>query len=180
MDRGKSKSKSVAVHPEFYIPKLIFLGFVTAYIFSGLWRYENLFFVHNFNLIIHEAGHAIFRLFGEFLMFLGGTLLQLMVPVGITAYFLVHRQFYSGSITLDWVVINLLDISRYMKDARAQQLPLLGGEAVTHDWWWIFGRMNLLPYDQLIGNFVFFIGFLVFLWATFVGTYHSWVVSPKP
>jgi hypothetical protein len=180
MKPGKVPSQPPAAHPEFYIPKLVFLGFVTAYVFSGFWRYDNLLFVHNFNLIIHEAGHAIFRLFGEFFMFLGGTLLQLMVPIGITVYFLVHRQYYSGAITLHWTTINLLDVSRYMKDARTQQIPLLGGEAVTHDWWWLFGQMNLLPYDQLIGNAVFFIGFLVFMWATFVGVYHSWVAPPKP
>jgi hypothetical protein len=154
--------------------------FVSIYCFLGLVNYESLWFLHNFDLIIHEAGHAIFRLFGEFIQFLGGTLMQLIVPIGITTYFFLHKQSFSGSITLFWIAVNLFDISIYMKDARSQQLPLLGGELVTHDWWYLFGKLNLLAHDQAIGSFVHFLGFLIYGLAVFVGFYHVLDRSTTP
>lgn len=146
---------------------------LAVYGFRGAIDYDNFLFIHNFNLIIHEAGHAIFRLFGEFIMFMGGTLLQLIVPIGITAYFFYHQQRYSGSVTLFWISINLFDVSRYMKDARTQYLPLLGGEAVTHDWFYILGKLNLLSADIAIGNFVYTIALLVYIIAIALGFYYS-------
>jgi hypothetical protein len=141
--------------------------------FNGARDYSNFYFIHNFDLIIHEAGHAIFRLLGEFLMFLGGTLMQLLVPIGITAYFWYHRQNYSAAVTLFWISINLFDVSIYMKDARSQLLPLLGGEAVTHDWFYLFSSMRLLQLDQVIGNFVYFVGCITCISAIALGFYFS-------
>ena len=37
-------------------------------------------FIHGPLLVFHEAGHVIFRLFGEWVTVLGGTLGQLLVP----------------------------------------------------------------------------------------------------
>ncbi|CAN1212396.1 hypothetical protein TUMEXPCC7403_19465 [Tumidithrix helvetica PCC 7403] len=159
--------------------KLGFMVFISIYGFMGLINYESLWFLHNFDLIIHEAGHAIFRIFGEFVQFLGGTLMQLLVPIGIAVYFFFNKQNFEGGVTLFWIAVNLFDISRYMKDARSQELPLLGGEFVTHDWWYLFGKMNLLAHDKAIGGFVHFLGFLVYGLAVFVGFYHAWN-SPRP
>ncbi|HEY9597242.1 MAG TPA: hypothetical protein V6D33_06190 [Cyanophyceae cyanobacterium] len=150
-----------------------FISVLAIYGFFGLLNYENLWFIHGFDLIIHEAGHVIFMIFGDFIHALGGTLLQLLVPIGITGYFFYYEQPYSSSVTLFWTAINLFDISRYMKDARAQELPLLGGELVTHDWNYLFGQLNLLDYDQLIGGFVHFLGFLLYVLAIASGFYFA-------
>lgn len=158
---------------EIALIKTGFMLLLAIYGFLGLLSYENLWFIHNFDLIIHEAGHVIFMIFGEFISFLGGTLLQLLIPIGITGYFFYHEQPYSGAVTLFWTAINLFDVSRYMKDARAQELPLLGGELVTHDWNYLFGRLNLLDYDQLIGGFVHFLGFLLYVLAIASGFYFA-------
>ncbi len=74
---------------------------------------------------------------------------ELAKPIGITGYFFYHEQRYSGAVTLFWTAINLFDVARYTKDARAQELPLLGGEFATHDWNYLFGELNLLEQDQL-------------------------------
>ncbi|AFY72665.1 hypothetical protein Syn7502_00507 [Synechococcus sp. PCC 7502] len=150
-----------------------FIFLLAIYGFRGAMDYDNFLFIHNFDLIVHEAGHAIFRLLGEFIMFLGGTLMQLIVPIGITVYFFIRQERYSGAITLFWVSINLFDVSRYMKDARTQFLPLLGGEAVTHDWFYIFGKLNLLQADVAIGNFVYVVAFMVYMVAIALGFYYS-------
>ncbi len=150
-----------------------FMFLLAIYGFKGLLDYESLWFIHNFDLIIHEAGHVVFMFFGDFMHALGGTLLQLIVPIGITIYFFYHQQRYSGAVTIFWIAINLLDVARYMKDAQAQELPLLGGELVTHDWNYLFGRLNLLELEQLIGGFVHFIGFLLYVLAIAAGFYFA-------
>lgn len=178
----QKKAKSDFNKLELGLIKVGFITLLAIYGFLGLLKYENFWFIHNFDLIIHEAGHVIFMIFGEFIYFLGGTLLQLLVPIGITAYFFYHEQPYSGAVTLFWTAINLFDISRYMKDARAQELPLLGGELVTHDWNYLFGRLNLLDYDLLIGSFVHFLGFLLYVLAIAAGFYfacHTHQTQPK-
>jgi hypothetical protein len=171
----KSKLKPAIVIDPF---KAVFMLLLAIWGFNGARDYSNFLFVHGFDLIIHEAGHAIFRLLGEFVMFLGGTLMQLLVPIGITAYFWYHRQRFSAAVTLFWVSINLFDVSIYMKDARSQSLPLLGGEAVTHDWFYLFGATGLLQQDQMIGNLVYFLGCCIYVVAIALGFYFS-QIPPK-
>ncbi len=115
------------------------------------------------DLIIHEAGHFFFRFFGRFMMFLGGTLMQLIVPGLLIFNFVVHDYRLGTQVSLFWLGHNLINISVYVADARARQLPLLGGSAVEHDWWVMLGMLNLLEYDQLIGNMFFGMAILVFI-----------------
>jgi hypothetical protein len=49
-------------------------------------------FIHGVDLIIHEAGHAIFLLFGHFPHMLGGSLLEVAVPALCAGYFLWQGQ----------------------------------------------------------------------------------------
>jgi len=41
---------------------------------------------------IHEGGHLLFRIAGEFLMIAGGTFLQLFAPFALATYFAFRRQ----------------------------------------------------------------------------------------
>ncbi|MCS7311293.1 MAG: hypothetical protein NZ742_00020 [Acidobacteria bacterium] len=122
-------------------------------------------FLDGVDLIFHEAGHVIFGVFGEFVGVLGGTLMQVLVPVSIVVYFYVHRQVYSAAVVLFWVAQNCFNISVYIKDARAQVLPLLGE---GHDWNYLLGRLGLLSWDQALGNLVYAVG-LVLLGVSVVG-----------
>jgi hypothetical protein len=106
--------------------------------------------VDNLDLAIHEAGHVFFSPFGEFIGFLGGTLLQLIVPVTFFGYFLHHRNRYAASVLLWWVAQNLWNISVYVRDARAQELPLVGGG--EHDWAYLLGTLGVLQRDHAIGR----------------------------
>jgi hypothetical protein len=115
----------------------------------------------NIDLAIHEAGHVFFGPFGEFLGFLGGTLLQLIVPVTFFGYFLHRRNQYAASVLLWWVGQNLWNISVYVKDARSQLLPLVGGG--EHDWAYLLSRLGALQSDQGIGQTVLAIGIVCFV-----------------
>ena len=123
--------------------------------------------IDNVDLAIHEAGHVFFGPFGEFIGFLGGTLMQLIVPLTFLGYFLYRKDLYAGSVLLWWVGQNLWNISVYIKDARSMDLPLVGGG--VHDWRVILGETGLLPRDQEIGQMVYSVGVLCYLVAVGVG-----------
>jgi len=122
------------------------------------------------NLAVHEAGHLVFSAFGETLTILGGSLFQVIVPAAFVAYFARTRQRYAASVTIAWVGVNLLNVSRYIGDARAQQLPLLGGEDSIHDWWYLLINWDLLPRDLVIARWVHFLGVVAFITAILAGS----------
>jgi hypothetical protein len=108
------------------------------------------------NLSFHEAGHPIFGLFGETLGLYGGTIGQLVFPIFALCIFLMRREPVSFTLAGVWLFENFLNIARYMADARAQVLPLVGGG--EHDWTEIFSRWHVLAYDTRIAGFVTFVG----------------------
>src|SRR5204862_6430498 len=65
------------------------------------------------NLVIHEAGHIVFRPFGEFMMIAGGSLFQVIMPALFVGYFCYQRQFYSAALVLFWVGESILNVSVY-------------------------------------------------------------------
>ena len=48
-------------------------------------------FIHRPLLVFHEAGHVVFRLFGQWMMVLGGTLGQLIMPAIFAAALLIKQ-----------------------------------------------------------------------------------------
>ena len=102
------------------------------------------------DLPIHETGHSCSRPFGEFVQFLGGTLFQLIMPSVFVGYFLRRKDRHAASVALWWVAQNFWNISVYIRDARAQELPLVGGG--EHDWAYLLGRLGWLTRDQVIGH----------------------------
>ena len=114
------------------------------------------------NLAVHEAGHIIFGFFGDIPGVLGGSLFQIIIPAVFAGYFFRSRQRFSGAMTLIWVAQSMVNVSIYIKDARAQQLSLLGGENSIHDWWYLLINWDLLQSDLRIGGFVHFLAAMVF------------------
>ena len=119
------------------------------------------------NLLFHEAGHPMVGLFSNRLETYGGTMGQLTFPVVLAVSFWRQRQAISFAASVIWFFENWLNIARYMADARALALPLVGGG--DHDWNTIFTRWNVLSYDTEIAGAVKFIGWtgmtLAVLWV---------------
>jgi hypothetical protein len=119
------------------------------------------------NLLFHEAGHPVIGLFSNRLETYGGTMGQLTFPVLLAVSFWRKGQALSFAASVIWFFENWLNIARYMADARALELPLLGGG--DHDWNTIFTRWNVLEYDLNIAGTVKFIGWtgmlLAVLWV---------------
>ncbi|HZW38998.1 MAG TPA: hypothetical protein VFF33_06860 [Ignavibacteriaceae bacterium] len=115
------------------------------------------------DLIIHEAGHFIFMVFGTSIHVFGGTLMQILLPAYIVYFFAVNDFRIGVQIFLFWLGHNFINISVYAADARAQILPLLGGEKVIHDWHYMLTGLNLLPFAEEVGLFFFGLAIITFI-----------------
>jgi len=129
------------------------------------------------NLAVHEAGHLVFSPFGETVTILGGSLFQVIVPAAFVAYFIRTRQRYAAAVTMSWVAVNLLNVARYIGDARAQDLPLLGGDDSIHDWWYLLINWDMLARDLTIARWVHFSGVVAFLTAIVGGAWYARRIS---
>jgi len=120
-------------------------------------------FIDYVNVLIHEGGHGVFKIFGRFIYTLGGTLMQIIIPSMFVIYYWIKRKKFGAQIFLVWLGENLMNISVYAADARAQKLPLLGGNKVYHDWTWLLSQTGLLEQDQIVGNIFYGTGILMFI-----------------
>ena len=122
----------------------------------------------NFNLVIHEGGHFIFMFFGRTMHFLGGTLLQCLLPAACVAYFHQTRQPAGMAFSGLWLGENFLNVARYISDAQDMALPLVGGG--MHDWNTLLGGTFLLRYCRGLGSLVALAG-----WAVMIG-FSAWYI----
>ena len=115
-------------------------------------------FMHLVILPFHEFGHIFFRPFGEFMTLLGGSLFQVMMPLGLGAYFIVrNRDPFAGSLMLWWAAAGVMDTAPYIYDAwKPQHVLLTGrtGDTGAHDFIDVLGDLGLLRRAQPIGRAV--------------------------
>jgi hypothetical protein len=130
------------------------------------------------DLGLHEAGHAIFGWFGQFIGIAGGSLFQCLCP--LLALEVLRRQddWFGMSFCLGWLGTNLFDVATYADDARAMELTLVtpfgdGSGEVLHDWNWMLGRLGWLEHDHLIAGLLRLSGSAAFLAFLLCG---SWLV----
>jgi hypothetical protein len=150
---------------------LCFYGIFLVY--AGVAR-GGFLLIDHVNLVIHEGGHLLLGWLGSTPGLWGGTLLELLVPLVLTAYFAFHRHTAATAFTSFIFFENFLYIAAYMADPRSQGLPLVSvgdAEAGGHDWFRIFSSLGLLPYDRTIGGLVRVLG-----WAGMLATV-GWLVK---
>jgi hypothetical protein len=87
----------------------------------------------------------------------------------------MRREFYSSTVSIFWLGQNMFGISVYIKDAAAMELPLVsvGGGDTIHDWNYILLKLNILAWDQVIGNIVYGLGVLIIAVSVVLGFYFS-------
>jgi hypothetical protein len=175
----ESDSEAEAVNPFYFAGRcLLFLllagwgwRFITASIDSN---YAGESILHLVNLPFHEAGHVFFSPFGRFMMVLGGTLGQLLMPLTCAGTFLLKtRDAFAASVALWWTAENVMDIAPYINDARALELILLGGvtgqEVEGHDWEYLLGSLGWLRYDHALAHLAQWVGITLMITALFWG-----------
>jgi len=115
------------------------------------------------DLAIHETGHLVFVVGGETLAIMGGTLFQLIVPAALAVALWRAGDRHGATVPLWWVGQNCWNISVYIRDARAQELPLVGGG--DHDWAALLGQWGWMSRDGQIADAVHLLGVLIYLVA---------------
>lgn len=142
-------------------------------------------FLHTVLLPFHEAGHyAIFRWFGEFIMILGGTLGQHLMPIVLGGALLIKRRDPFGAAVFFWLLgFSVADMGVYMYDAFDPKLMLLGGgtgaESDGHDWQNIFGDLGLLRRAHGIGVFFGAAGRVMMLIGLAWGAWMLWLQKAR-
>jgi len=128
------------------------------------------------NLPFHEAGHVLFRPFGRFMTSLGGTLGQLLVPlICMLTLLLKTRDPFGAAVCFWWFGENFLDVAPYIDDARAGNLPLLGGNFGHaspygfHDWEYLLTETGLLGHDHVLAMASHVAGSLLMILAVLWG-----------
>ena len=115
--------------------RLISYKLITAEIMYSFW--------HSVDLPIHEFGHLLFRPFGQWMMYLGGSLFQCLLPALIGVAFIWRmRNPFGAAFCLWWTAENVLDVAPYIYDAKLMAMPLTGEwnddvaqmHVSRHDW----------------------------------------------
>jgi hypothetical protein len=130
-------------------------------------------------LAFHELGHILFAPLGELLMVAGGSITQLAIPI-IAALLLVWWQgdYFGFAVGGAWLGFSALDLSRYIGDARALQLPLVSlGPEAEHDWWYLLSRMGWLRYDTRIAALVHAFGSVILIVSIAFAVWLCWLMA---
>lgn len=95
-----------------------------------------------FDLGMHELGHLLFLWAGETAHFLAGSVVQVLVPMGLSAYFWMFRRDLAATAFLGaWAGASLWDVSVYVADAPFERLQLIGGD---HDWAFLLHKYDVM------------------------------------
>jgi hypothetical protein len=161
------------------IPKLIFAILLTFYF---LWiAYDPMqgSFLDNVDLPIHETGHLLFRILGEFMGIAGGSLFQVIFPAVFVGYFIWQRSYYSAAIVLLWVGQSILNVWVYASDAVVMQLVLTSGftgsEGSFHDWNYLLTATGLINSTKTVAGIIRFVGTVTIITAGAASIYFSFI-----
>ena len=115
---------------------------------------------------VHEIGHFFFpsARFPLVIHLLAGTVFQILTPIVCGIQFFLRREIPPLAVLLGWFGFAVLDVSIYMEDARALELPLVspfsGGGETIHDWNWLFHFFGCLHQAERISDVVACFGYL--------------------
>ncbi|MFL6657916.1 MAG: hypothetical protein ACJ8GW_07600 [Massilia sp.] len=127
------------------------------------WELIGSSFLHSVILPFHEFGHVLFRPFGRFMTILGGSLFQVLMPLGLMLVFLLRqRNTFAASAMLWWAGQSLVDLSPYIADAQTRALPLVGGAGEeSHDWGNLLTMTGMLAHTHTLSRLCFAAGVIV-------------------
>ena len=164
------------------VPKLIFAGLLTIYFLWIAFDPMAGSFLDLVDLPMHETGHLIFRLLGEFMSIAGGSLFQVIVPCVFVGYFVRRLQYYSAAIVLFWVGQSILNVWIYAADAAVMKLVLTSGftgtEGSFHDWNYLLTRTGLIGYTRIVAGIIRVIGTVVIATAAISSIYFALYPAP--
>lgn len=121
---------------------------------------------------VHEASHLIVFFLPSILVAAAGSLGEMSFTLLMLFAALKAKSYFAAVFTGVWVMLSFMSAGRYMADARAQSLPLIGpSETVQHDWHYVFSQLGWLNADTLIGGTVQAIGIIIGVASLLFGLY---------
>lgn len=163
--------------------KLAFAIILTIYFASIAYNPMAGSFMDMVDLPIHETGHLLFRILGEFTGIAGGSLFQVIFPAVFVGYFIWHYKYYSASIVLFWVGQSIINVYIYAQDAVVMQLLLTSGmtgsEGGFHDWNYMLTGTGLIGYTKSIAGMIRLVGTFTIIIAAAMSIYHSFQPSAE-
>lgn len=153
---------------------LLFFLWGWSFILGGIdWQGIGGSFLHNVNLPFHEFGHVLFSPFGRFMAILGGSLFQVLMPLGVMLGFLLQqRDPFAASVMLWWAGQSFIDVSPYIADAPYRAIPLIGGLGESaHDWGNLLTMTGSMAHATAYARSSFVIGTLLMLLSFAWGGY---------
>lgn len=158
-------------------PKLIFAALLTIYFLWIAFDPMQGSFLDMVDLPIHETGHLLFRLLGEFMMIAGGSLFQVIVPAVFVGYFWWHEKPYSAAIVLFWVGQSIINVYVYAADAVVMQLVLTSGltgsEGSFHDWNYMLTQLGLINSTRTVAGLIRVAGTLTIACAGILSIHYA-------
>ena len=122
---------------------------------------------------VHEVSHIVTAFLPSIWVAAAGSIGEIGFTLLVLVATLKARAYFAAGFAGLWVMFAMHNVGRYIADARAQALPLVGpGETMTHDWHFILNELGLLARDKAIGGTVTIagtvIGLLALLWCGYL------------
>lgn len=135
-----------------------------VFIAVGMWS-NWVWVLDNFTLVLHEAGHPMVGMLSNRMMVYGGTFFQLLFPWLTKRHFEKINSAEGVVFARYWIAASIHNVGVYMSDARAKDLPLVGGldPEDAHDWAEILTRWHLIRYDTFLGGLVLLLSWFLLL-----------------
>jgi hypothetical protein len=131
----------------------------------------------------HEFGHLFFALGGEWLGVAGGSIMQLLVPIGALALVWKSRDWFGVAVVGLFLATSFAELSWYVADARTEMLDLVSfsPEGGIHDWNYLLGEAGLLKSDLRIARMLRFVAWvLLILSSLLTARLCLWMATEKP
>ena len=162
--------------------KVIIAVFLTIYFTDCILHPLDFCFFKMFELVFHEAGHLFFMFFPHIIEVLGGTIMQLGIPLIFFLMTYPAKLKFESSFYLFWLGHSFIDVSVYSGDAVNMALPLVGGSNLTHDWNFILGYYNILDKTASVSFMFYAIGVVITMAAIILifCNLHKEKVESKP
>ncbi len=127
-------------------------------------------------LAFHEMGHILFSGLGNTMMLLGGSIMQVVVPLAAALYLLARQRDYFGlAVGASWFSYALWEMALYIWDAAREELPLVGfGDDPQHDWGTLLTQWGILNSCDTIAFLVRVIATVTWLAAIALGSWLCW------
>lgn len=126
-----------------------------------------LWILDTINLFIHEAGHFFLKPFGRWICVVGGSFMQVILPL-LLALLGLRQNYRFTALPAFWCGESMVNVSVYIRDAPFKQLKLIA-KGLTHDWNWLLS--DNLDSAGTIADIVFGLGTVLCLIAVGTGVF---------